>query len=218
MDIVNPTGDTIRGGYDGVPYVFPPRKILVVGDEAGRHLINTCGRFGLVEVHFGDDPEKIRYAGLHARILYYRQTLDGHEAVNARQAEMKFPPIPDSDAVRQARVALPIYEKFCKVMEERLGQQAMKAYERDLERILAGDVEAPSLNHMTIDDLRAEASRLGIDWKPEWSPIELREAIGHRVTAPQIAPVMIPSPSGSASIPGPMPGVAPEGLDGGFSY
>jgi hypothetical protein len=218
MDLCNPTGDTINTMYDSVPYVFQPRSVMTLPDDAGRHVQQQGARFGIVAVHFGDDPDKIRYSGLLARVKYYRAVLEGHALVNARQVEMKFPPIVESDSVRQARIALPIYEKALGQVEDRLGNEAAEAYASDLEQLLLEAApNLPQLKDATLTQLRDEATRVGVDWKPAWNYIELREAIeAAKLTASlPPAPASAPSPSGINVTPGPDPNSAPDDLAGG---
>lgn len=216
MDLCNPTGDTIRTMFDSVPYIFGPRSVLTVADEAGRHIGAQGSRFGLVEVHFGDDPDKIRYVGLRARMLYYRNVLEGHKRMNAQQAEKKFPPIEESDAVKQAKIAFPIYEKALGKLEEQLGDEAAAAYQKDLEAMLLEEaIPLPQLKDASLTAMRDECTRLGIDWKPGWNYMELREAIEAQQAVNKLAPAAIdgpPAPSGMQVVPGPQPGVSPDAL------
>lgn len=217
MDLCNPTGDTIRTMFDSVPYIFGPRSVLTVPDEAGRHIHAQGSRFGLVEVHFGDDADKIRYVGLRARMIYYNTILEGHKRLNEQQAEKKFPPIVDSDAVRQARIAFPIYEKALGKLEEKLGDEAAAAYQKDLEAMLLQEaIPLPQLKDASLTMMRDECTRLGIAWKPGWNYIELREAIEAQKAVSQVAPAAItpgpPAASGIAVQSGPDPNVAPDAL------
>lgn len=221
MDLCNPTGDKISLMFDGVPYIFKPQSVMTLGDEAGAHCLALGAKFGIVRVQWGDDAEKVRYTGLRARYLYYAKVIEEHELVNARQTELKFPPITDSDSVRQAKIAAPIYKKALGKMEDRLGNEAAAAYAADLEAVLAE--AAPKLPHIkdaTLDQLRAEATRLGIQWQPGWNYVELREAIeSARLTAAlppaPVGPDLAPGPGLSAPVVGPNPDIAPDALTSG---
>lgn len=221
MDLCNPTGDTLNGMFDSVSYIFAPRSVITLPDEAGRHVAAALAKYGLVEVHFGDDSGKIRYAGLRARVMYYRQILEGHELVNTRQAELKFPPIVESDAVKQARIALPIYEKALGKIELQIGVDRAAAYAKELETMLNEiDVKLPELKDATLTQMRDEATRLGIEWQPGWNYIELREAIESHKAVSELAPVPVTptsptSASGMNVVPGPDPNMAPDELAGG---
>lgn len=215
MDLCNPTGDTIKTMFDSVPYIFKPRSVMTLPDEAGRHVAALWGKYGIVEVHFGDDADKIRYTGLLARCTYYRGVLEGHDLVNERQKEMKFPPIVDSDAVKQAKVAYPIYQKALGKIEERLGTDAAAAYAADLVALLEEQApKLPLIKDATLTQLRDEATRLGITWQPAWNYLELREAIESTKAVAAMAPVTVgePAASGINVVPGPEPGVLPETL------
>ena len=206
MDLCNPTGDTISTMFDSVAYIFTPRSVLTIPDEAGRHISNVYSMFGITEVHFGDDPAKIRYSGLMARTRYYEGVLNAHDLVNKRQSEMKFPPIPDSDAVQQARVALPIYQKALGKIEKRLGSEKAAAYAADLETLLGErDMKLPLLKDATLEAMRAEATRVGVQWSPGWNYAELREAIESFKAVSTLPDAPLQSPQVSESAPGPNP-------------
>ena len=205
MDLCNPTGDRIPMMYDSTPYIFEPRSVLTLPEDAGRHIADAGLKYGIVVVHFGDDPDKIRYSGLKARVLYYQQVLQGHRAMNQRQDELRFPAIVESDAVRQAKVALPIYEKALGNMEDKMGNEATLIYTKDLENLLSeSTVKLPELKDASLTQMRDEASRVGVDWKPGWNYIELRQAIesaksvagmprvGVPANAPSVAPPKAP--------------------------
>lgn len=220
MEIANPTGDTITLSYDSIPYTFEPKSVLSLSDEAGRFLAATGKRFGLVPVHFGADVSQIRLAGLRARLFYYRRILAEHELTNALQVEKKFPPIQDSDAVRQAKLAEPIYAQAVAKLEEKLGVEADREYKRDLAEVLEdAALQVPALAEGTIDDLRNEYERVaGVSPSMAWNGKTLRARIRDaQAEAEQRRTVKTSArnsagPSGSATEPGPAPGMAPDDL------
>lgn len=223
MDLCNPTGDVIRGMFDSVSYTFKPRAILTVPDEAGLHLLAQLKKYGVVDVHFGDEPDKIRYAGLLARTIYYRQILEDHKIANARQEELKFPRLVESDAVKQARLALPLYESHLQKLHDKFGGEAEAAYAKDLEEILDdATMRVPTLADAHIGQLREEATKRGIEFGIHWTAHDLRTAINEFDRNPkpvekQAEPTPAGGVSGSVVVPGPNPDVPPDDLGGAFT-
>ena len=123
----------------------------------------------------------------------------------------------DSDSVRQARIAFPIYEKALGKLEDKLGDEAAAVYAKDLEALLLEEsIPLPKLKDASLTAMRDECTRLGIEWKPGWNYIELREAIEAQKAVAQVAPAPItseaPATSGIAVQPGPNPDIAPDAL------
>lgn len=227
MEIVNPTAATISLMCDSVPYTFKPRSVMTVSDEHGRHLMIRGGRVGLVEARFGDDLDQIRYVGLKARVAYYKQVLRQHERVNNEMTEKKWPLIPDSPAVKQAKLDLYAYEAALSKLESKLGSNADEHYKADLQRLLddpTAPAQAPgpgpetttSLDDLDLDGLRAAAQGVGIDVNPKWNTVTLKariqeamkatteEALGH------LERTDTPAHKGTAgSAPGPSPTMVP---------
>lgn len=173
MDVINGTLDPIRAMFDAAEYSFDPFEISSVSEEAGQFLCAKFNHLGLAPVRFGDDPDKIKLHCMTQRRAHFRRVLAQHESAQARQKKKEFDPLPDSDAVIQAKRQLPFYDEAIGRLEAKLGKQGEAEHKAKMQELMESPSDAPQLEDASLEQLREEARRRGINFNIRWNRAKL---------------------------------------------
>lgn len=164
MDIANPTSETLSYKYDSTLYSFAPGDVVSVRDDAGEHLLRKLGPRGLIHVHYGMTSEQAKAMSAAQTLAWMKEQVRVHEDYNRKHEDQKIPPLPETDAIRKFRIAIPIYEAAVKEIKEKLGQDESEVEAKRIRAELAKEMAPPTrLEDASLEQLSAEARRLGLE-------------------------------------------------------
>jgi hypothetical protein len=178
MEIMNGTPENVELMFDGVVYAWEPGDVMSVSDEAGTFLAAKGRALGLVQVGYGDNPEKKTYESNIAKLRFWKKQVEDFDLAQAKQAETKLPALPETFGVRKARMMIPLYEeKVLPGLRDKLKITDIPPEVQAVrDRLAAAEtseapppVQMPMLEDATIEDLRALATNKGISVDARWN-------------------------------------------------
>jgi hypothetical protein len=185
MDLLNASLKEITQRFDSMPYTIPPLEWTTVSDEAGRFLSEKCKNLGIVPIRYNDNIDELKIKGMERALARYMRAVEHHERTNQRQEELKFPPLPASQIVREAKEQIPALKQAIATLRARVGDKAAEERVEKLaeltDQAISGRSELPGLNELPVEKLREEARKEKLDFKPSWTRKMFIEALTEKV-------------------------------------
>jgi len=169
MDLLNASLQDIKQRYDSRNYTIPALEWTTVSDAAGHFMLEKCKSRGLVMIRYNDDIEVLKLKGMTNAIRRYEYAVEHHKRTNMRQDELKFPPVPKSQMVRESEEQIPALKKAIAALQARVDPKKAKVRAEKLDALTEKAIELPGLAEMTVEDLRDEARKEKIEFKNNWT-------------------------------------------------